>query len=140
MVVLYKYENFKEVKQNRNYRARLKRKAIQQYRKIEPTVWNVKESDVPRLTIDYLRHKKTHYEEALLYAETQEEYVLLKLMILANIGASFDHLSQDSCKQMMEVIKDHIDGKLNVGKYYTWWERVKRAFRALFGFQKAKAL
>lgn len=140
MVVLYKYENFREVKQGRNYKARLKKKAIQQYRKINPQVWNVKEAEVNRLMIDYLRHQKTHYEEALEYAETKEEYVLLKLMILANIGASFEHLSQDSCKQMMEVIKNHIDDKLGVEEYYTWWQRVKRAFRALFGMQKAKAL
>lgn len=139
MVVIYRYENFREVKQGRKYKDRLKKKAIQKYRQMYGS-WTIKDSDINRAIIDYLRHNKTHYEDAIKYAESKEEYVLLKLMVMANIGASFEHLSHSVCKQMMEIIKKHTEDKLKVDQYYSWWERVKRAFRSLFGINKVKAL
>jgi len=132
VVVEYKFSNLKHLNSGSSLKKNLKRKVVKHHRKRDPTRFEI--DNIEGATIAYIRHIHTDYEKGLSLTESEDEYVMLKLMTLAHIGSSFEFLSKQACDSMAKLLKGRLRGRKSCSKkHYTWWGKVKRVIRVMFG-------
>ena len=130
MTIEYEFAKFELLNRDRNVRRNLE-KNTRKYCEEMGSYNKVK--NIERAILSYIRHQYTNYDECLPLIENEDEYFMLKVMSFANIGSSFDFLSQAAIEKIEYLSKERLNGRAICSKkHFTWWQKIKRVLRVVF--------